>query len=131
MDEFVTAVTGRFPHALIQFEDFATQNAFHFLAKYREQICMFNDDIQGTAGVTLAALYAAMRLTGGQLSQQRLLFLGAGEAGTGIADLVVSALGHEDVALDDARRQCWFVDSRGLVVNSRDDSGTIQAALRS
>ncbi|MCB0008853.1 MAG: NAD-dependent malic enzyme, partial [Anaerolineales bacterium] len=121
VEEFVTAVLARFPQALIQFEDFATDNAFHFLANYRERICMFNDDIQGTAGVTLAALYAAMRLTGGRLSEQRLLFLGAGEAGTGIADLVVSALGDEGVSPATARRQCWFVDSRGLVVASRDD----------
>ncbi|MCB8960777.1 MAG: NAD-dependent malic enzyme [Ardenticatenales bacterium] len=121
VEEFVTAVLARFPQALIQFEDFATDNAFHFLANYRERICMFNDDIQGTAGVTLAALYAAMRLTGGRLSEQRLLFLGAGEAGTGIADLVVSALGDEGVSAAVARRQCWFVDSRGLVVASRDD----------
>ncbi|MCA9986134.1 MAG: NAD-dependent malic enzyme [Anaerolineales bacterium] len=121
VEEFVTAVLARFPRALIQFEDFATDNAFHFLANYRERICMFNDDIQGTAGVTLAALYAAMRLTGGRLSEQRLLFLGAGEAGTGIADLVVSALGDEGVSAAVARRQCWFVDSRGLVVASRDD----------
>lgn len=121
VDELVTAVTNRFPHVLLQFEDFATNNAFKLLNKYRHQICAMNDDIQGTAGVTLAGLYAAMRLTGGQLKEQRLLFLGAGEAAVGIADLVVSAMMEEGLTETEARQRCWFVDSRGLVVKSRLD----------
>jgi malate dehydrogenase (oxaloacetate-decarboxylating)(NADP+) len=121
VDEFVTAVGEVFPKALIQFEDFATSNAFHILARYRDRICTFDDDIQGTASVALAGLYSVLRITGGALREQKILFAGAGEAGIGIADLLVAALKEEGVAEDEARRRCWFVDSRGLVVRSRED----------
>lgn len=121
IDEFVHAASEIFPNVLIQFEDFANQNAFRFLAKYRERFCMFNDDIQGTAAVALAGIYSALRITGGSEADQRLLFFGAGEAGTGIGQLFVSSLIKSGMPEAEARRHCWYIDSKGLVVKSRTD----------
>ncbi len=122
VDEFMQAVRTVFPQALVQFEDFSNKNAFRILERYRDQACCFNDDIQGTAGVCLAGLYSALRLLRSpRLSEQKLLFLGAGEAGTGIAGLVVRAIVAEGLSEAEARRRCWFVDSKGLVVKSRTD----------
>ena len=121
VEDFVQAVQEVFPDACLQFEDFGNTNAFALLHRYRDRICTFNDDIQGTAGVTLAGLYSAARLSGRTLRDLRILFYGAGEAGIGIGDLVVDALVAEGVPIDDARRQCWFVDTKGLIVKGRQD----------
>jgi malate dehydrogenase (oxaloacetate-decarboxylating)(NADP+) len=121
VDEFVMAAQAAFPGVLIQFEDFANHHAFTLLARYRDRVPCFNDDIQGTAAVTLAGIYSALRVTGGALADQSFLFLGAGEAATGIAELIVAALAAEGVPAERARNCCWLVDSKGLVVADRSD----------
>jgi malate dehydrogenase (oxaloacetate-decarboxylating)(NADP+) len=121
IEEFILAVQQVFPGCMIQFEDFANRNAFRLLQQYRDQVCCFNDDIQGTASVTVAGIFSALRLTGGSLKDQRFLFLGAGEAGLGTGELLVSALVEEGLSPEEARRCCWYFDSKGLVVKGRTD----------
>jgi malate dehydrogenase (oxaloacetate-decarboxylating)(NADP+) len=119
VDEFVEAVQEIFPNCCIHFEDWTGVDAVALLARYRNKVSCYNDDIQGTAGVTLAGLINALKITGGQLKDQRILFLGAGSAAIGLADLIVSALGQEGVGPDVARQQIRLFDSQGLVVAGR------------
>ncbi|CAA6666054.1 unnamed protein product [Spirodela intermedia] len=124
MDEFMTAVKQNYGEkVLIQFEDFANHNAFELLAKYRRTHLVFNDDIQGTASVVLAGLVAALKLVGGTLAEHTFLFLGAGEAGTGIAELIALEMSRQTKApLEETRKKIWLVDSKGLIVDSRKES---------
>jgi malate dehydrogenase (oxaloacetate-decarboxylating)(NADP+) len=126
VDEFVAAVQQLYPKCCIQWEDFANFNAVPILARYRDKICTFNDDIQGTAGVALAGIYGALRLTGGKLSEQRFLFLGAGSAATGIAELISLAMEQEGMDPAAARRRNALFDIKGLLVTSRTDLADFQ-----
>jgi malate dehydrogenase (oxaloacetate-decarboxylating)(NADP+) len=119
LDEFVDAVQAVFPGIVIQLEDFGNANAFRLLERYRERACVFDDDIQGTGAVAYAGVLGALRLTGKKLREQRILFLGAGEAGIGIAETVVAGLVARGVDEERARQCCWFVDTRGLLTRER------------
>jgi len=121
VDEFVEAVQEVFPNCCIHFEDWKGVDAVRYLARYRNKVLCYNDDIQGTAGVTLTGLINALKITGSQLKDQRILFAGAGSAAVGLANLIVSAMGQQGVAPDVARRQIRLFDTHGLVVAGRSD----------
>ena len=121
VDEFMTAVRDKFPDVLVQFEDFLTPRAYGLLNRYRDDYLCFNDDIQGTAAVSLAGVMASTRATGKNFKDLKIMFLGAGSAATGIGDLMVTAFQAEGLSEAEARKRLWFVDLEGLVVSSRSD----------
>jgi malate dehydrogenase (oxaloacetate-decarboxylating)(NADP+) len=121
VDEFVNAVQDDFPGAVIQFEDFLTPNAYGLLDRYRDRVPCFNDDIQGTAAVALAGVLASGRITGVDLADMRIMFLGAGSAATGIADLIYTALRNAGMNDQAARQRLWLVDLHGLLVTGREN----------
>ncbi|MGD2217105.1 MAG: NAD-dependent malic enzyme [Gemmatimonadales bacterium] len=120
VDKFVEAVQRVYPEALLQWEDFLKGNAIFQLKRFRDRLCTFNDDIQGTAGVVVAGVFSGLRITGQAMSEQRILFAGAGASAQGISDLLVSAMLEEGLSLEEARRRIWTVDSRGLVTKARE-----------
>ena len=126
VDEFVAAVQEEFPNCCIQFEDWAGPDAVRLLARYRDKVCCFNDDMQGTASVALAGLLGALRITGGKLSGQTFLFLGAGSAGTGIAELLTQAMIPEGLSPQEARSRIWLFDVNGLLESTRADLADFQ-----
>jgi malate dehydrogenase (oxaloacetate-decarboxylating)(NADP+) len=119
IDEFIHAVRKRWPKCILQFEDFGNKNAFRLLEKYRDTAPVLNDDIQGTGAVTLAGLLGALRITKQKISDQRIVFLGAGEAGIGIAEAIMTALTEEGLTDEEAKERFWHVDSKGLVTHAR------------
>ena len=121
VEAFVTAVTKRFPRVLLQWEDFAKNNAARLLERYQDRLCSFNDDIQGTGAVTLAAAMAGVAASGGQFAEQRVVLLGAGSAAAGITSQIVTAMQAEGLTEEQARSRIWLVDSQGLVHQGRAD----------
>ncbi|TBM29414.1 NAD-dependent malic enzyme [Hafnia paralvei] len=117
VDEFIQAVKRRWPNVLLQFEDFAQKNATPLLNRYRDELCCFNDDIQGTAAVTLGSLIAASRAAGSQLRDQTITFLGAGSAGCGIAEQIIAQMKSEGLSDDEARSRVFMVDRFGLLTD--------------
>ncbi|HEU4388734.1 MAG TPA: NAD-dependent malic enzyme [Blastocatellia bacterium] len=121
VEAFVQGVMRRFPNVLLQWEDFSKNNATRLLERYRDRLCTFNDDIQGTGAVTLAGLLAAMKVIGSRLRDQQIVMLGAGSSATGISDQLVAAMVSEGLSLEEARSAIWLVDSRSLVHSGRTD----------
>ncbi|RLB65108.1 MAG: NAD-dependent malic enzyme [Deltaproteobacteria bacterium] len=119
IDQFVAAVKHVYPNVLLQWEDFLKGNALKQLHRFRDELCTFNDDIQGTAGVILSGIYCALRITGQPMIEQRVLFAGAGASAQGISDLIVTAMVDEGLSRDVAQERIWTVDSKGLVVQGR------------
>jgi malate dehydrogenase (oxaloacetate-decarboxylating) len=119
IDAFVVAVQRVFPRVVLQWEDFLKENALFQLARFRDQLCTFNDDIQGTAAVVLAGVYGALRITGQRMRDQRVVFAGAGASAQGISELLVAAMMEDGLSLEEANRRIWTADSHGLVTRDR------------
>ncbi|GAB2914158.1 NAD-dependent malic enzyme [Rheinheimera gaetbuli] len=129
VDLFIQAVKRRWPEAIIQFEDFAQPNAMPLLQRYRDEICCFNDDIQGTAAVTVGTLLAACRSKNARLSEQKVVFVGAGSAGCGIAEQVISQMVAEGISEQQARGQIYMIDRFGLLTDTTPGLRDFQQAL--
>ncbi|MFV1467746.1 MULTISPECIES: NAD-dependent malic enzyme [Idiomarina] len=129
LDKFIKAVTKRWPGVMLQFEDFAQPNAMPLLRRYRDEVCCFNDDIQGTASVTVGTLLAACRQKGKKLSEQKVVFVGAGSAGCGIAEQVMIQMTAEGLTEEQAKKQIFMVDRFGLVMDTMDGLRDFQQAL--
>lgn len=121
IEAFVVAVNQKFPNAILQWEDFSKNNAGRLLKRYRDRLCTFNDDIQGTGAVTLAGLRAATKISGTKLCEQRVVILGAGSSGVGISDQIVAGMQLEGLSQAAARARIWLLDSHGLVHTGRTD----------
>ncbi len=119
IDGFVAAVQDVFPHSLLQWEDFLKENAIFQLNRFRDRLCTFNDDIQGTAGVVVAGLFGALRITKQRMRDQRIVFAGAGASAQGISELIVSAMLEDGLTREEAVKRIWTTDSRGLVTKDR------------
>jgi malate dehydrogenase (oxaloacetate-decarboxylating)(NADP+) len=126
VDEFVEAVQEVFPKCCIHFEDWTGVDAVHLLQRYRDKYCVYNDDVQGTAGITLAGMINAVKLKGTKLKDEKYLFLGAGSAGIGLADLLCSALVAQGISRKDAQSRVYMFDVNGLLESSRTDLGDFQ-----
>jgi len=129
LELFISAVKRRWPNVLLQFEDFAQPNAMPLLKRYKDRICCFNDDIQGTAAVTVGTLLAACRSKGAKLSEQKVAFVGAGSAGCGIAEQIISQMISEGLAAEKARSQVFMVDRFGLLTQGMKNLRDFQQKL--
>jgi malate dehydrogenase (oxaloacetate-decarboxylating)(NADP+) len=126
VEEFVTAVQEEFPNCCVQFEDWARNDAFRLLARYRDRICCFNDDIQGTGAAVLAGILSALHITGGKLREQTFLFLGAGAAGIGITQILTQVMTAEGLSPEEARARMWLFNRNGLLESTRRDLADYQ-----
>lgn len=130
VDMFINAVKRRWPDVLIQFEDFAQPNAMPLLSRYRDEVCCFNDDIQGTAAVTLGTILAACRMKKQKLSQMKVAFVGAGSAGCGIAEMLIQQMVHEGLSDSQARKQVFMIDRFGLLTEGMEGLRDFQQKLQ-
>lgn len=121
VDEFMEAVQELFPKCCVHFEDWTGVDAVHLLQRYRDKYCVYNDDVEGTAGITLAGLLNAAKINGTKLTDEKILFLGAGSVAIGIADLICSAMVEEGVTLKQAQDRIYMFDVNGLLETTRTD----------